>query len=142
MGPSCSIKESISLATPQAITLVTVSPRVYKRSDTILMTCLDGAANDLRWNYSAPYIFSKTREYTDIVFSTAEGDSHWVITPNLAGAYQYFVNRAVPVLGEFRCEPSQNPERTLLTTSGRFGVWRMTLSLMVIPVSEMKPFRH
>lgn len=30
------------------------------------------------------------------------GDFHWVIQPNLAGAYQYFVNRALPVLGEFR----------------------------------------
>lgn len=27
---------------------------------------------------------------------------HWVIHTGLAGAYQYFVNRAVPVLGEFR----------------------------------------
>ena len=27
---------------------------------------------------------------------------HWVIYPELEGAYQYFVNRALPVLGEFR----------------------------------------
>jgi rhamnogalacturonan endolyase len=27
---------------------------------------------------------------------------HWVIFNGLAGAYQYFVNRALPVLGEFR----------------------------------------
>ena len=27
---------------------------------------------------------------------------HWVIFSGLAGAYQYFVNRALPVLGEFR----------------------------------------
>lgn len=27
---------------------------------------------------------------------------HWVIFSGLPGAYQYFVNRALPVLGEFR----------------------------------------
>lgn len=27
---------------------------------------------------------------------------HWVLTPTLFGAYQYFVNRALPTLGEFR----------------------------------------
>lgn len=35
-------------------------------------------------------------------FTAIEGDMHWVIHTGLAGAYQYFVNRAVPVLGEFR----------------------------------------
>jgi rhamnogalacturonan endolyase len=37
-----------------------------------------------------------------VSFSAAEGDMHWVIYPDLAGCYQYFVNRALPVLGEFR----------------------------------------
>jgi rhamnogalacturonan endolyase len=36
------------------------------------------------------------------MFSANEGDMHWVIYPDLAGAYQYFVNRGLPVLGEFR----------------------------------------
>ena len=36
------------------------------------------------------------------MFSAPEGDFHWVLTPELHGAYQYFVNRALPVLGEFR----------------------------------------
>ncbi|KAE9979273.1 hypothetical protein EG328_000996 [Venturia inaequalis] len=49
----------------------------------------------ISWNYSAPYIFSKTPEYTDIVFSAPQGDLHWVISRTLAGAYQYFVNRAL-----------------------------------------------
>lgn len=79
----------------------TVGPQL-QLSGTSLIRSLDGSANDLSWNYSAPYIFSKTPEYTDIVFSAAEGDSHWVISPTLAGSYQYFVNRAIPVLGEFR----------------------------------------
>jgi rhamnogalacturonan endolyase len=47
-------------------------------------------------------IFSQTPEYLDVVFTALEGDFHWVIQPKLAGAYQYFVNRALPVLGEFR----------------------------------------
>ena len=38
----------------------------------------------------------------DVAFTANEGDFHWVIEPRLAGAYQYFVNRALPVLGEFR----------------------------------------
>jgi rhamnogalacturonan endolyase len=36
------------------------------------------------------------------VFSAPEGDLHWVLTPDLPGAYQYFVNRALSSLGEFR----------------------------------------
>jgi rhamnogalacturonan endolyase len=56
----------------------------------------------LSWTRATPVIFKATGEYTDIVFSAVEGDLHWVLTPNLAGAYQYFVNRALPTLGEFR----------------------------------------
>ena len=36
------------------------------------------------------------------MFSAKEGDLHWILKPGLNGAYQYFVNRALPVLGEFR----------------------------------------
>lgn len=43
-----------------------------------------------------------TPDYIDVAFSAAEGDFHWVIHADLVGAYQYFVNRALPVLGEFR----------------------------------------
>jgi rhamnogalacturonan endolyase len=56
----------------------------------------------LSWTYKAPYVHKKTDDYTDIVFLAKEGDIHWVLTPTLAGAYQYFVNRALPKLGEFR----------------------------------------
>ncbi|KAF2400945.1 hypothetical protein EJ06DRAFT_509925 [Trichodelitschia bisporula] len=62
----------------------------------------NGAANNLSWNLSPPRIVRKSGEYTDIMFSAAEGDMHWVLTPTLLGAYQYFVNRALPRLGEFR----------------------------------------
>ncbi|KAH6664282.1 polysaccharide lyase family 4, domain III-domain-containing protein [Halenospora varia] len=59
-----------------------------------------GALANLNW--TSAKIFSQTNEYLDVSFSAKEGDMHWVIYPNLAGAYQYFVNRALPVLGEFR----------------------------------------
>lgn len=41
-------------------------------------------------------------EYTAITFTGPEGDLVWILTPTLSGAYQYFVNRAVPRSGEFR----------------------------------------
>lgn len=61
---------------------------------------IDGAASNLTW--TSAEIYRSTPEYLDIVFHAVEGDFHWVIQPDLAGAYQYFVNRALPVLGEFR----------------------------------------
>lgn len=60
----------------------------------------DGAQSDL--NLTNARIFRQDNHYTDIVFTAKEGDFHWVLTPDLAGAYQYFVNRALPTLGEFR----------------------------------------
>lgn len=41
-------------------------------------------------------------DYIDVSFSANEGDVHWVIFDDLPGAYQYFVNRDLPVLGVFR----------------------------------------
>lgn len=40
--------------------------------------------------------------YIDVAFYANEGDMHWVIFQGLHGAYQYFVNHALPTLGEFR----------------------------------------
>jgi rhamnogalacturonan endolyase len=60
----------------------------------------DGAASDLSWTSAA--IYSQTPEFLDVVFTANEGDFHWVISKDLAGAYQYFVNHALPILGEFR----------------------------------------
>lgn len=42
------------------------------------------------------------KKYIDVTFTAAEGDMHWVIFSGLSGAYQYFVNHALPTLGEFR----------------------------------------
>ena len=64
----------------------------------------DGAASNLNWT-TASITSSGTDEagpWIDVSFTAIEGDMHWVIHTGLAGAYQYFVNRAVPVLGEFR----------------------------------------
>lgn len=60
----------------------------------------DGAASDLNWTTVS--IHKQTKDFLDISFEASEGELHWVIEPKLAGAYQYFVNRALPVLGEFR----------------------------------------
>ncbi|KFY34829.1 hypothetical protein V494_06435 [Pseudogymnoascus sp. VKM F-4513 (FW-928)] len=60
----------------------------------------NGAASDLNWTTVS--IHKQTKDFLDISFEASEGELHWVIQPKLAGAYQYFVNRALPVLGEFR----------------------------------------
>ncbi|KAI0183846.1 polysaccharide lyase family 4 protein [Xylaria flabelliformis] len=64
----------------------------------------NGAANDLSWNSASIFDQGSAHgaDYIDVVFTADEGEMHWVIFSGLAGAYQYFVNRALPVLGEFR----------------------------------------
>ena len=63
--------------------------------------CLpDGAASDLNWTSAS--IASSGPDFIDVAFTAREGTFHWVIRDNLAGAYQYFVNHALPTLGEFR----------------------------------------
>ncbi|KAK8073851.1 hypothetical protein PG994_004750 [Apiospora phragmitis] len=64
----------------------------------------NGAQSDLNWT-SASIHHEGTYQgatYLDVQFAAREGDMHWVIFAGLAGAYQYFVNRDLPVLGEFR----------------------------------------
>lgn len=41
-------------------------------------------------------------DWIDVAFTANEGYMHWVIFSGLPGAYQYFVNKALPDLGEFR----------------------------------------
>lgn len=60
----------------------------------------DGAESDLNW--TSANIHQQTKDYLDVSFTAKEGDFHWVIYPELEGAYQYFVNHDLPVLGEFR----------------------------------------
>lgn len=59
-----------------------------------------GGGTSLDW--TSGKIFSQNEQYLDVVFESSLGDFHWVIFPDLAGAYQYFVNKALPTLGEFR----------------------------------------
>ncbi|KAJ5995736.1 hypothetical protein N7481_002713 [Penicillium waksmanii] len=64
----------------------------------------NGAASNLQWTTASitkrgTY---KGKTYIDVSFTAAEGDMHWVIFSGLSGAYQYFVNHALPTLGEFR----------------------------------------
>jgi rhamnogalacturonan endolyase len=60
----------------------------------------NGAASDLNWTSAA--IFDSGSDWINVKFTAKEGDFHWVVKDGLAGAYQYFVNRALPTLGEFR----------------------------------------
>ncbi|KAK0111819.1 hypothetical protein ONS96_001087 [Cadophora gregata f. sp. sojae] len=53
-------------------------------------------------DWTSAKIFSQNEQFLDVVFESPLGDFHWVIFPDLAGAYQYFVNKALPTLGEFR----------------------------------------
>ncbi|EPS36158.1 hypothetical protein H072_10252 [Dactylellina haptotyla CBS 200.50] len=59
-----------------------------------------GRLSDL--NLTNAQVYKETEDFTDIIFYATEGEFHWVLTPTLTGAYQYFVNRALPVVGEFR----------------------------------------
>lgn len=64
----------------------------------------DGAASDITWT-SASIASQGEHEgvpFIDVKFAASEGDLHWVVFSGLAGAYQYFVNHALPNLGEFR----------------------------------------
>jgi rhamnogalacturonan endolyase len=69
-------------------------------NDSLLTQRTDGAASNLAW--TSAKIVKTGSNYIDVRFDAAEGEMHWVIFNGLAGAYQYFVNRALPVLGEFR----------------------------------------
>jgi rhamnogalacturonan endolyase len=66
------------------------------------MNILDGAASNITWDFAPPRVTKYPAGFTDITFHANEGDLHWVLRDGMAGAYQYFVNRALPVLGEFR----------------------------------------
>ncbi|KAE8836370.1 hypothetical protein PTNB73_04332 [Pyrenophora teres f. teres] len=60
----------------------------------------NGAASDLQWTSAA--IVAQDSNWINVKFTAKEGDFHWVIHDGLPGAYQYFVNHALPTLGEFR----------------------------------------
>lgn len=60
---------------------------------------IDGENN---LNFTSAEIVARGDNYIDVSFSATQGEFHWVIFDDLPGAYQYFVNRALPTLGVFR----------------------------------------
>ncbi|TQN66095.1 Rhamnogalacturonate lyase [Colletotrichum shisoi] len=56
--------------------------------------------NNLRFTNAT--VASRGTDYIDVSFSAAAGDFHWVIFDDLTGAYQYFVNRALPDISILR----------------------------------------
>lgn len=100
MGLSCGTRDGIwsmkLLDTMSAI----VSLRFEEPAQQELTLSLDGAKNDLAW--TSAQIALQTEDYIDVQFDAVEGEMHWVIYNDLPGAYQYFINRALPRLGEFR----------------------------------------
>ncbi|EAU30742.1 predicted protein [Aspergillus terreus NIH2624] len=76
---------------------ISVTPRPF---GGVSLIKADGAASDLNW--TSVSIERQTADYLDVKFTAKEGDFHWVIFDDLVGAYQYFVNHALPTLGEFR----------------------------------------
>ncbi|KAF2847102.1 polysaccharide lyase family 4 protein, partial [Plenodomus tracheiphilus IPT5] len=61
--------------------------------------------------FTSASIVSNTTSYIDVSFSSSLGHLHWVIYPDLAGAYQYFVNIALPDISIFRTLWRLDPER-------------------------------
>ncbi|KAF2709071.1 polysaccharide lyase family 4 protein [Pleomassaria siparia CBS 279.74] len=68
----------------------------------------DGESN---LQFTSASIVSNTSDYIDVAFSASLGDLHWVIYPELAGAYQYFVNKALPDLSILRTLWRLDPDR-------------------------------
>ncbi|KAK7186884.1 rhamnogalacturonate lyase [Paraphaeosphaeria sporulosa] len=68
----------------------------------------DGESN---LQYTSAQIVSDAPDYIDISFSSTYGELHWVIYPDLAGAYQYFVNKALPDISIFRTLWRLDPAR-------------------------------
>ncbi|OJD33520.1 polysaccharide lyase family 4 protein [Diplodia corticola] len=52
--------------------------------------------------FTSADIVARGDDYIDVSFTADQGEFHWVIFEDLPGAYQYFVNRALPTLGVFR----------------------------------------
>ncbi|KAI6708306.1 hypothetical protein JHW43_009162 [Diplocarpon mali] len=77
--------------------------------------------------------------YLDVASSYAQGGFHLVIMSDLAGTYQYFVNKALPTLGKFRTVFRLVNTRLL---SGNTSVGKMSrprrISLRPVPICRMK----
>lgn len=56
--------------------------------------------NNFVW--TSAEITSQGENWTDVSFSCKEGELHWVVFDDLAGAYQFFINRALPEISILR----------------------------------------
>lgn len=61
--------------------------------------------------YTSATIVSNSPDFIDVSFTSSLGDLHWVIYPDLTGAYQYFVNKALPDISIFRTLWRLDPDR-------------------------------
>ncbi|KZV62518.1 polysaccharide lyase family 4 protein [Peniophora sp. CONT] len=79
-------------------------PAYYKGKDIIgeAVGHYVGYNGETNLNFRSAEIVAQGENYIDVSFTANEGDVHWVIFDDLPGAYQYFVNRDLPVLGVFR----------------------------------------
>ncbi|CRK42738.1 hypothetical protein BN1708_008848 [Verticillium longisporum] len=68
-------------------------------SATTLVMSTDGESN-LR--YTNATIAARGTHFIDVSFTAPAGDLRWVIFDDLSGAYQYFVNRALPNISILR----------------------------------------
>ncbi|KAH7137363.1 polysaccharide lyase family 4, domain III-domain-containing protein [Dactylonectria estremocensis] len=67
----------------------------------------DGEAN---LKFTSATIAAKGTNYIDVAFHSSLGDLHWVIFDDLSGAYQYFVNSALPDISILRTLWRLSPE--------------------------------
>ncbi|KAF4550304.1 putative polysaccharide lyase family 4 protein 1 [Elsinoe fawcettii] len=70
-----------------------------------------GVDGENNFVWTSATVASRGQDYIDIAFSSAQGDFHWVVYDDLAGAYQYFVNRAVPDISILRSLWRLDPDR-------------------------------
>ncbi|KAJ1548955.1 hypothetical protein HK405_012384 [Cladochytrium tenue] len=60
------------------------------------------SGGEVELDNQAADIFASGDDFIDVRFNTSYGEFHWVLFDGLPGAYQYFVNSNLPVLGIFR----------------------------------------
>lgn len=75
-------------------------PRTHRNLGLLISDILLDGENNLQFTNAT--IASRGTNYIDVSFSAAAGDFHWVIFDDLSGAYQYFVNRALPDISILR----------------------------------------
>ncbi|EFX06471.1 rhamnogalacturonate lyase [Grosmannia clavigera kw1407] len=69
-------------------------------SEDVLWLVHNGGVNNLRWLNAS--IVARGSDWADISFTSEQGDLHWVVFEDLAGAYQYFTNRALEAVQIWR----------------------------------------